>query len=89
MQGQEIQHGQRLALPAGSFPLLVEFKLETEPQAPVYLSPRFFASNDVKSEQERWKAYGLRIKPHLEKVIALAPQSDEAARAKVILTGLQ
>lgn len=90
MGGVEIRDGDRVHVERGVCNLLVEVKVDADvPERPgLFLEARFWDSSDPAAELAQWKKGVKRIQPHLDRVVELAPDSVEAARAKVLLGGL-
>jgi hypothetical protein len=86
--GLPLKTGERVRLPKGLTPLLVEVRAGSIPPDGLLFSPAFWSSDDVKAEEEAWLAVARLVRPWLERVTKLAPASEEAARASLVLAGL-
>jgi hypothetical protein len=65
--------------------LLLEIRVTEIPKLGLWLSPRFWKSDDVEEEQAEWQARVKRRIPYYKRVIELAPDTLEAKRARHIL----
>jgi hypothetical protein len=83
--GVEVRCGDRVKFGKGVCQLLLQIKLDVPPGARLELSPRFWASEDFAKEDAAWLARAKRIRPYLENVIRLAPNSEEAVEARAVL----
>jgi len=77
---REVAPGLSLRLGEGWHPLLVQVPVAGRETT---VAPCFHDAGD--GAAERWERRRERIRPWLERVIALAPESPEAARARVVL----
>jgi len=68
--------------------LLLEIKVKDIPKHGLWLSPRFWKSDDVKQEEAEWEKAVERRRSYYERVIKLAPDTLEAERAKHVLAEL-
>lgn len=87
--GVEVLHGDRVKMGEGYCRLLIEVKTDNMPTEGLHLSPRFWASEDVKQEAADWRKAVERRRRYFDDVIRIAPDSAEAAAAKKLLDGLQ
>jgi hypothetical protein len=88
LNGIPVKHGQRLALKKGRYGLLARMKLSDAAAGARAISPRFWVSDDVKTERTAWTDLARKVRSHLERVVKLAPDSDEAKVARKLLEGL-
>ena len=81
-----VKDGDRVKFGKEVYSLVAEVTVKTMPEDGVPFSPRFFDSTDPKQELARWRQFAGRIRPYLERAVRLAPESAEAARARIILS---
>jgi outer membrane protein assembly factor BamB len=86
--GKPVQHGDRIAFEKGAFRMIVLLSVAKIPAGGLWLSPRFWTSDDPEREETDWIGFGRRVKPYLERATALAPDSGEAGEARRVLSGL-
>jgi outer membrane protein assembly factor BamB len=83
--GKEVRHGERIRFAKGFCRLFLEVEVEAPPAQGPFISPRFWASEDVEKERTAWVRAVERRKSYLEDAIRLAPESAEATAAKRLL----
>jgi hypothetical protein len=86
--GKPVAHGDRVALDAGCYPLMLAIEVDTLPADGSWLSPCFWGSDDPKREEAEWLTFARRTKPYLEECVRRAPDSVESAAARHVLAGL-
>ena len=75
--------------PALELSLLLEVRIDAfDADGRFLFAPRFWYSDDLDAEQDRFRERLTLSKPWLERCVELAPESPEAARAKVLLQDL-
>jgi hypothetical protein len=82
--GVPIGHKQRVDLPAGPTPVLVELtaaRAETE----IRFAPRFWPSDGAGQDLADWIEGVNQRRPYLENAVRLSPSSDIGRRAKALL----
>ena len=84
--GKQVQHGDRVKFGVGVCQMIAEVQVGSVPEDGLRFSPRLWASDNVKKEAADWTRAAALRRSYFEKVVELAPQSREAARAKVVLT---
>jgi hypothetical protein len=67
--------------------VLLEVRIGERPSEGPFVSPVFWESGDPAQEESAWLKFAMRIRPYLERVVSLAPDSPEAERARVVLAG--
>jgi hypothetical protein len=83
--GKEVRHGERIRFAKGFCRLFLEVEVDAPPVQGPFISPRFWASEDVKQEIADWEAAVKRRRPYFEEVIRVDPDSVEAASARKLL----
>jgi hypothetical protein len=87
--GVEVKHGDRVKFGTGVCQVTLEVKVQKIPADGLWISPRFWDSEDVKAETSEWEAEMKRRTPYLDAVIQCASDSPEAAAAQHALAELR
>jgi len=86
LAGQALRDGDHVRLDEGEYGFLVEVRVDGKAKEELLFSPRFWYAGDPNQDRKRWFEFVGRHRPHLERVLDLAPASPEAKRAKAVLT---
>lgn len=86
--GKEVKTGDRVAFEQGACRMVVQITVDRIPSEGLWLSPRFWTSEVPAKEDAEWLAFAKRVRPYLETVVRLSPESVEAAEAKRVLAEL-